>query len=643
MTAPRRFNFAPPLRGLVLKRNPAIVPVDASADMLNMSYGQGEFGTRRGFYVRRRLSTTLNGLPGRYGTLVRLTDGAIFPYFAHNGSIYQDVGVDYLQSTISGMTGWDPWRVPAIVNAGHAIIVNGFAPAGAAKTARTWDGTTAEDAGLTAPSATSGSTSPGAATPTTTLRADFTGNIFVRVTFGSDTWGVESEPSPAERIGSAAYSGKVQLTINGIPTSASARVGYRNIWVSIDGGLVYYLASKIQNNTSTSVTIQQWDYPGTKLAQKGGFFAAASVPNGDVMCVHEGRLFVAVGNTLYWSLKGSPEVFHPLAQLSFQDPMGITFLKSHGGRLLVAGRSNVWSLEGTFDMDDAGASSYTGKHLSDGVGVVGREAGDNAGTMLFFMSDQGLMSQAGDEAPVPLSDENIEPIIRKMVAGRLHECHVTYYPGTGEVLALIPTTDSQNQVQNQRVISYRQKGEVFGYQHLRAAWIGKAYDDPQTLDLFAFDYHGNVLRLNYGHGDGLQGDEAYGKTVAGAAQQVDEGIKLLSVASGVVLTLDTTNLPTDNALRGIQLTIVDQDDESPQYGQIETHKVLANDQSDGTVTIEDPLWSLSLDRSRHLRVYLGGIEALNVTARSDFGTPGARKVLDQVEVGLMDPTRRLQT
>lgn len=636
MTSPDRYNWAPPLRGLVLRQNPAVVPVDASSDQVDMSYAQGQFSTRKGFFVRRRMVTT-NGLPARYGSLVRLSDGALFPYFVHGGKLYRDTGVHLAPAQVA--TGWSPSRCPEVVQIGHAILVNGVVSGG--KTPQVWDGTTLFDAGIAAPlTACTGATAAAGTPVSGTVRQDFTKDIVVLVTYGSDTWAAESEPGPPLRF--APVTTKVQLNLTAIPVSPNSRVGYRNIWVSIDGGLTFFLGIKLSDNTTTTVSIQQWTSAETELTKPGGLYAVCSVPQGDVMEFHEGRLFVASGTTLYWSERGTPEVFHPLARLAFQDPVGITALRSHGGRLLVAGRSNLWSLSGSFDMDLAGAADYTGKHLSSGIGVVGRQAITTFGTIAYFLSDNGFYSQQGDEAPVAKTDEFIEPVIDKVNDGWVSEACVTYNPSSGEVLCAIPVRDAQNPGQNQRMIVYRPKGDTWGYWQGRFSWIGLAYDDGESLDLFATDYNGNVLRMDYGHGDGLQGNEAYGKTVAGSAQQVDEGIPLLSIASQHTLTLDTTNLPADGYLRGIMLTIVDHDKESATYGEVEVHKVLDNDQSSGTVIVEDPV-IFTTTASRDLRVYLGGIAAMNETGRSDFGSPGSRKVLHQVEAEFNDPRRELST
>lgn len=634
MTAPRRYNFAPPLRGLVQRQNPSTVPVDASAEQRDMSYAEGQFSTRHGFYVRRRMAE-VNGLPARYGALVRLTDGALFPWFAHAGSVYRDTGVDLAPQLISAdMAGWRTDRCPAMVQIGHALLVNGEVTGG--KVPRVWDGSTDYAAGIDPPLTAPSVSTTTVDAVTSTVRQDFTKDIVVVVTFGSDTWVAESEPGPATRL--TPQTAKVKLVLTSLPVSSNPRVGYRNIWVSIDGGLTFFLGAKISDNTTTALNLQQWSSVETELKKYGGLYSECSVPQGDIMELHEGRLFVASGTTLYWSEKGTPEVFHPLAQLAFQDPRGITALKSHGGRLVVAGRSNLWSLSGSFDMDDAGGSDYTGKHLSSGIGVVGRDAITTYGTIAYLLSDQGFYSQQGDEAPVPRSDGLVEPLIRKITPGWALEAQLTYSVATGEVLCAVPVKDAQNPNQNQRVLVYRPKEEAWGWWHGRFSSLSLAYDDGDTLDLFACDYSGNVLRLCYGHGDGLQGDEAYGPSGA----QVDEGVQVTAVSGGMILTLDTASLPSDGTLRGAMLTLVDMDEESEDYGTVETHKVLGNSQSGATVTIEDPTL-LSTTTSRRVMAYLGGVASLAETSRSDFGTPGARKILTQVEVAMNDPRRELDT
>lgn len=169
-------------------------------------------------------------------------------------------------------------------------------------------------------------------------------------------------------------------------------------------------------------TPQQWTGSGNVANWAA---STGAVPNGKVIAFAGNRIFVAVGDSLYWSDIGNPNAWPPenVTQFDPADGEDISGIGTIGPYVLVFKPSKTWLV---YDLD-TGAN----RALSRGVGCAAqRSIVETPGGTYFLTLDKGVYVTNGSTLE-PISDiirptlEDIVPSLRQYAAGAFLNNH--YY------------------------------------------------------------------------------------------------------------------------------------------------------------------------------------------------------------------------
>ncbi len=236
------------------------------------------------------------------------------------------------------------------------------------------------------------------------------------VTFATADDTLESNPGP---VSNSVTLNSQAVALTGVPVSADARVGKRNIYAT--GGTLgqAYLVGTIADNTGTSTTIStpdlqatnngvvmptQNDPPPAASGMIGPFFSRLFAWS---TSANPNRLFYTEpAIPQYWPGSGDP-VLGNWVNVGDENE-AIVWCTAHGNTLVIYKEKSIWMLVGD------PASGYL-QQVQSGIGLAGQFAVVAAGTFDYFVSAGGLFSFALDTMN-PVGTQ-ILPLFTSQVAG----------------------------------------------------------------------------------------------------------------------------------------------------------------------------------------------------------------------------------
>lgn len=246
---------------------------------------------------------------------------------------------------------------------------------------------------------------------------------------------------------------------------------YGNVATNI-GGVVYNGSAGTRimilgNDVSANVT-KSWD--------GAAFSNVNNAPDGYIWAVFMGRLFVAVGATLYYSNVDDQDDWAGGGTIKFNDL--ITGLKVEGQRLIVFTRTYnqgvVFGFDDTFSISTPQKEPYERAY-----GCLAYGSLQNVGASAIYLSERGIMAfgseQGYDENGLPRSrslSKKIEPSLAFITRGSREKTASVYLEKDQQYWLAVPYDGSQ------------ENDLVFVYNETWDAWTVRNGFSPASLAVF---------------------------------------------------------------------------------------------------------------------------------------------------------------
>lgn len=203
-----------------------------------------------------------------------------------------------------------------------------------------------------------------------------------------------------------------QASLSGVTVSGTAGVTHRLIYRTTSNGVELFEATRIANNTATTVTDNTSDYD---LALLPVAEAKGNPPGTDgtdyfrLIVSWKDRLFAAPNlNPDYLYISGNREIYswsetrRLTVQSKGEDATGITAFMVRRDELVIAKRRKLWKLIGTSPAD------FELILIADGIGAVNQDACVVVRDTCYFLGEDGFY-EYGSDGVKKLSREKVQP------------------------------------------------------------------------------------------------------------------------------------------------------------------------------------------------------------------------------------------
>lgn len=559
---------------------------------------------RRGFRIRRNVSTAQGDASDNAFFFFRTNDLSLYGLYKVGAGLYEETGAAALLLD----SGWNPQQRPSFMFLDdRAIILSSLRR-------KTWRGTTGsiESFGIAA-----GST----ANVVTGAGGTLAGTYYYAWTEYDPTTGDESAPKVSTSVTPATQ--KVTLTMDAV--NSDTRFSQRRIYRTTNGGSPpdLFLIATITSATTyadtgvadgTQAVGQVTDTSGTLLA-----YITGSPPDTFAFgCVHMERAFYAGGTTyperVYVSEANNPQRWYPNFYITAENV--VRAVVSWGHRLVIFTDSTVEIVESDWARDGDGNVNVQRTVVSRTVGALGFDSVRVIEGNLYWIDRRAVWTMRGTE-PVPLSGpiRDLFPYINHAVSRR---ARVSFNHLRRQVWISVPHSTLQTDSGRFQTIlvldldAYSAGTIKWSIYELEASHHGPYDDDLNGLQFGLIDHLGVFKQAESYEGDGAQGNESYTtEDEGGAAGNV--GIQSIS---GSVVTVYGAPGWTSGALRGMALVLRDR-----STGLLYWYPISTNTTT--TITVVGTPNAALAARDGY---YVGGIRAWVQYAEQGFGTPNEKVV-----------------
>ncbi len=585
-----------------LIRQPGILPPEAAADVRNVEFSGPGVRRRRGFKVRRDISS-LSDTGQNAMFSFRNTDDELFWLYKAGDRLYYEGGATAIQLD----TGWG--TAQSVVGAyldNRLILCN-------TEKRSTWRGTSAlESFGEDAPST-------GSAAPTVgTLIGVYT----YAYTFYDPTTGDETAPYVFTPV-TLATEGALLSSLDNAPTDS--RFSQQKIYRSAAGVAApdLYLFDT-QNNATTYTDDGSGAQGTTEIGNVNGDYFTATAPQDFIGCVtHAQRMFYWYNNQLWWSEADEPLRWLSTSFITSEYP--ITAVISQGYRVVIYTRKTVEIVESDFIRDDNGNYSIRRTVLTRHVGTPGPHSVIDWDDDIYWMDVRGIYKLVGDRIQKQSGDiDNLFLLLNstaaKSVCGAVNHFR-------NQLWWVAPFADIQDDNSRFNTVIVLHPGEEprFSIHELELSFVTQWDDDLNGVRFGGVDHLGVFKELESYEGDGAEGDESF--TTEDEGDDLAVPLTGISSISGSVVTVHGTPGWTADALRGMGVVLRDR-----SSGVLYYYTIQAN--AAGTFTTNTIPNAALADGDGY---FIGGIRAYEEPAEQDMKSANDKHI-NQIQTQFDDLT-----
>lgn len=354
------------------------------------------------------------------------------------------------------------------------------------------------------------------------------GTYELRMTYANSSTGAES--SASNTAGATVTVASQQITVTDVTISADPQVDTRYIYTrNINTQTLFYRAGTIHDNTSTSITL---DFIDANLIIIAPGLSQNDPPpqDGKFATVHQGRMFVASNDALYYSAINQPEAF-AATNIEYVDKNAgqpITGLISDHEILIIFKEDRVYGL---FNGNDP--ASWQIRLISSDFGCAAHRTIRSCQGWTFWWSRHGLVRWDGSS---PVDDIGLKLYgdpsdrVNYLAIARASAC---YDPNNARYLVALPETFQDRATM---ILPFNVQMGVFEsdrWDPMDAASLGEAVDANNVIVPFLGGYMGQLFQVWIGNNDGV----AASTTALGSF--VQSGITLTTITDADA-TFDTT-------------------------------------------------------------------------------------------------------
>jgi hypothetical protein len=263
---------------------------------------------------------------------------------------------------------------------------------------------TATKLSLTAPASAPSLAAGASGTPNGTYR--------YKVSFAITTGGVVTHESPFSAVAGPVTVASQQVDLSSIPTSGEAGVNTRRIYRTTNGGVDYFLAATIADNTTTTHTDNASDYDLGLLTTEGDLGNPPGVDGTDrlrLIIAWKDRLWASPNNNkdrVHYTGLQSPVKWRSTNFLTMkplgEDEIGVTAFLARRDELGVGKKRRFYKVIGE------GPSTWQVINVHEGIGPTSQEATLVVRDVGYFLAEDGFY-RWGPEGLTNLSRERVHP------------------------------------------------------------------------------------------------------------------------------------------------------------------------------------------------------------------------------------------
>lgn len=582
------------------------LPRGAWEDVRNVETTQAGPRRRRGYRVRRNVSTAQGTSSANRFFFFRANSGSLYGFYKVGTNLYEETGA----GATSLESGWNSQQLPvAFAFDNRAIILSGARR-------RTWRGNSGSTDSL-------GAAAPASISPAAGSGGTLNGAYYYAATLYDPTTGDETGPVVSAIVNPSTQ--KVTLTLPA--TAPESRYTKYRIYRTTNGGsppnlfriLEVTVAATVDDTGEVDGTIllgQVTDSGGTLLA----YLTGAAPDTFSFGCSHKERVFYGGGATypdrVYVSEAQEPARWYSSYYLVCEGP--VRALASFGHRFVAFTDNTVEIFESDWARDLDGNVSVTRTVISYEVGCVGPHAVVEAEGSLWWMDRRGVWRMdSGKPEPASGPIRDLFPYVNHSIASRavLSYNHVRRQLWLSVAHASLQRdTDRFDTVLVYDLEAHAQGAQKWTIYERECSYHGKFDDDLNGLQFGEIDHLGVFKMAESYEGDGAQGSESYTTEDEGGSS----GSVGISSISGSVVTVFGTPGWTSGALRGFSVVFRDR-----STGALSWH--LIADNTTTTLTVIGTPDSALAARDGY---YIGGIRAYVRTAEQALNSPN-RKIQRQ--------------
>lgn len=576
---------------LGLMRIPGALPSGALVDVRDMEFSGTGARRRRGFRVRRNVSTSFEYAANAFGSWRDSAD-SLFMFYKVGDKLYAETGSGATQID----SGWNQTQLPVFAALDNRMII---VSAGRRKSWR-GSGSAVESFGVATPAA------PTAIAAAGTL----TGTFYYAYTEYDPTTGDESGPAILVTPITLAAEGAT-LTLAAV--SSDTRFSQRRIYRTVANGAppdLFLIATITSATSHTDSGATDGTVPVGRVLMSDdtlvGYFTGAA-PQDFVGCVsHLGRMFYWYANKLYWTPEGEPMRWFATDFITADGP--ITAAVSRAGRLILYTRKTVELIESDFVRDGTGVPQIRRSVLTFNVGCPGPHAVCEAGFEdVFWIDRRGVYTLNGDRVEkVSHVIDNLFPYIN---SGYSRYISSGYNHIRNQVWFACPFANIQDDNTRSQTIIVMHLGSTpykWSLYRMEASFVGQFDDDLNGVRFGLIDHLGVFKECESFEGDGAEGNESF-------TTEDDDGIQSIS---GSVITVSGTPGWTSGALRGFGVVLRD-----VSTGAIYYYTISTNGTNTLTIVGTPNANLAALDG-----YYIGGMLGEMEIAEQDFGSSQTKHV-----------------
>lgn len=218
--------------------------------------------------------------------------------------------------------------------------------------------------------------------------------------------------SPLSPVSDPVNTNNHSVLLSNVTVSATSGVNARIIYSTTAGGTEYFEADRINDNTTTSITLNTSDYDLGLLPVKEGLGNPPGTDGTDrfrLIVAWKDRLFASPANEPdFVYVSGNREIYSWAESRRFtvqskgEDEYGVTAFMARRDELVIAKRRKLWKLVGTSPDD------FELILIADGIGAVNQESSIVVRDTCYFLGEDGFY-EYGVDGVKKLSRETVQP------------------------------------------------------------------------------------------------------------------------------------------------------------------------------------------------------------------------------------------
>lgn len=503
-----------------LIRKAGQLPPNAFVDVKNIDVSDYGPRTRRGFRVRRDVSSALD-----------FSHNAFFSFRDSNNVLYRcyKVGTKLYAETGSAAsqidTGWS--QAETVVG---AVLDNRLILISASRR-KSWRGsnTAVESFGIATPAAPTAATGGG---------GTLAGTYYYAYTEYDPTTGDESAPAI---LVTAITPATQSVTLTLAAVSSDTRFSQRRIYRTTNGGAApnLYLIATISTATSyTDTGASDGTTAVGRIIDSDGNLIEYLTGNPPASfqgcCAHMSRMLYWYGNRVYWTPENEPQRFSTTDSVTAEGPIKAILSLRYGFVVFTA--STVEIFETDFIRDGTGVANVRRNVVSRNVGCPSPHSpvvlDDNA----YWLDRRGVYTLRGDSV-IKISDD-IDNLFKYLNVGYAGFISGGVNHLRNQIWWSCPFAgiqDDNTRMMTTVVLRLGSDRNKWTLYELEASFVGQFDDDLNGIRFGAIDHIGTFKEMESYEGDGTEGDES----------NIEDDDGIASISGSVVTVSGTPGWTTD--------------------------------------------------------------------------------------------------